>query len=643
MVNTKQFRYDINGLRAYAVILVVLFHFQIFGFSAGFIGVDIFFVISGYLMTKIIIDQIMQEKFSIWKFYLARGIRILPALLLLTFMIALVGWFLLIPEEYKTYGKHAASSITFLSNFLYWRESSDYFSAAAHDKILLHTWSLSVEWQFYIILPIILLIIGRIKRNRKILNLSILFGFIISLILSYKVSQVSPTTAFYMIPTRAWEMLAGGLVYAYFSKLVIANSFKSLVEFTGFGLILLSLFIFKTTTLWPSFNAVLPVLGSMLILISNSNNSVLTKPKVFQLTGNSSYSIYLWHWPIVFFIGYFGVKDDQIIVISGIFVSLFLGWISYKFVETPTRKYLTKISTLKSYTILIIVTGVLAGTFTLIFIKNGIPERASQNYSENIKEVVMPLPSNGWCFYSVDSISSLSIGKEGLNCKVGAMNNVKHTALLFGDSFAGHNIPFWDKIGKSLNTNVHPVTTNWCYPGLSDQFTGPKSSRAFGQCKFNRKYLSENMGKYDYLIFAGMWKAVSEKNQLENFDSLLAEANKLNIPVIIMAAPYSFDRNIGNLYKKSIWLDQEFSLSNYINDEYDFSRKNANQAIKKISNKYSNTLFIDDVDLYSKDHLTKEGYAYSIDGNHISVIGSKGSAQFFEKSQKFLELKSTIN
>lgn len=279
----------------------------------------------------------------------------------------------------------------------------------------------------------------------------------------------------------------------------------------------------------------------------------------------------------------------------------------------------------------------------LIFIKNGIPERASQNYSENIKEVVMPLPSNGWCFYSVDSISSLSIGKEGLNCKVGAMNNVKHTALLFGDSFAGHNIPFWDKIGKSLNTNVHPVTTNWCYPGLSDQFTGPKSSRAFGQCKFNRKYLSENMGKYDYLIFAGMWKAVSEKNQLENFDSLLAEANKLNIPVIIMAAPYSFDRNIGNLYKKSIWLDQEFSLSNYINDEYDFSRKNANQAIKKISNKYSNTLFIDDVDLYSKDHLTKEGYAYSIDGNHISVIGSKDSAQFFEKSQKFLELKSTIN
>lgn len=176
MIKNK-FRYDINGLRAYAVALVVLFHFQILGFSAGFIGVDIFFVISGYLMTKIIIDQLLQDKFSIWKFYLARGIRILPALLTLTVVVASVGWFLLIPEEYKSYGKHAASSITFLSNIIYWRESSDYFSAAAHDKILLHTWSLSVEWQFYIILPIILLIIGKIKKNRNILNLAVLFGW----------------------------------------------------------------------------------------------------------------------------------------------------------------------------------------------------------------------------------------------------------------------------------------------------------------------------------------------------------------------------------------------------------------------------------------------------------------------------------
>lgn len=177
----SSFRIDINGMRAYAVILVVLFHFNILGFSAGFIGVDIFFVISGYLMTKIILDQIAQDRFSIWKFYLARGIRILPALLVLAVVVALVGWFLLIPEEYKTYGKHAASSVAFLSNIMYWRESSDYFSSASHEKILLHTWSLSVEWQFYIILPVLLLLIRKITKNNTGLKFSILIGFFVSL------------------------------------------------------------------------------------------------------------------------------------------------------------------------------------------------------------------------------------------------------------------------------------------------------------------------------------------------------------------------------------------------------------------------------------------------------------------------------
>ena len=139
-------------------------------------------------------------------------------------------------------------------------------SAAAHDKILLHTWSLSVEWQFYIILPIILVVIGKIKKSRSILNLAVLMGLVVSLALSYKVSQTSQTTAFYMIPTRAWEMLAGGLVYSYFSQISLSSIVKKGIEVLGFLLILISLIIFETDTLWPSINALLPVLGSMLIL-----------------------------------------------------------------------------------------------------------------------------------------------------------------------------------------------------------------------------------------------------------------------------------------------------------------------------------------------------------------------------------------
>ncbi|QIC64449.1 acyltransferase [Acinetobacter schindleri] len=634
----SKFRYDINGLRAYAVALVVLFHFQIPGFSSGFIGVDVFFVISGYLMTKIIIDQLMQDRFSIWKFYLARGIRILPALLALTTVIAIAGWFLLIPEDYKTYGKHAASSITFLSNIAYLRESSDYFSTAAHEKILLHTWSLSVEWQFYIILPIVLLIIGKIKKNRTILNSAIVIGFFISIFLSYKISQSSQSTAFYMIPTRAWEMLSGGLVYAYFSQIALSNFLRKSIEILGFGLIITSLIIFEKTTLWPSVNALLPVFGSMLILVANNQNSFLTKPKIFQLTGDASYSIYLWHWPIVFFLGYLGYQNDNLMIIIAILLSLILGWLGYRFIETPSRIYLNKTSLLKSAFILISITLILSSIFALIFLKNGIPQRASYSYLEETKELAMPSPNNGWCFYDVSNINSLQIGDSGLNCKVGEIKNSNNKALLFGDSFAGHNIPFWDEVGKKLNTQVHAVSTNWCYPSISDDFPDLMALRAFEQCRINRKFLSENLQKYDYLIFAGFWKNVIDRNQLNSFENLLVQANKLSIPIIIMPSPYSFNKNIAKDYKKAIWLGNDFKLES--DDDYDLRSAEANEIVKKMASKYSNVIFLERADLYSKTHLTEAGYPYSLDGVHISILGSKASASYFEMTPKFQYLSN---
>lgn len=640
----SKFRYDINGLRAYAVILVVLFHFKIFGFSAGFIGVDVFFVISGYLMTKIIIDQLLQDKFSIWKFYLARGIRILPALLALTIVIAIVGWFLLIPEEYKNYGKHAASSITFLSNILYWRESSDYFSADAHEKILLHTWSLSVEWQFYVILPIILLVIGKIKKNRTILNFAILVGFLISIFLSYKVSQSSQTTAFYMIPTRAWEMLAGGLVYTYFSQISLSNPIKKFIEIVGFGLILISLIVFDITTLWPSINAALPVIGSMLILIANNNESILTKPKVFQLTGNASYSIYLWHWPIVFFIGYLGYQDNTGIIVTGIILSIILGWLSYRFMETPTRKYLNKLSVAKGYVILVSITIGLTAIFALIFIKNGIPQRAQQDYLNKTKQVVMPLPKNGWCFYSVDSISSLQVGKGVLDCKVGAKGSpATKSVLLFGDSFGGHSIPFWDDVGKNHNLSVQAITTNWCYPSLSDDYTGNKASRAYDQCKFNRKYLKDNLNNYDVYIFAGHWKQVaSDPKHLNALDGLLKEISLTGKQVLVMASPKSFDTNLGGVFKRSVWLDQKFDIMKYNNSDYDKGTISANERIKQLASKYRNIIFLDRGDLYPASNMTNDNYPISLDGSHLSIKGSIASAEYFQNTVKFGEISRML-
>ncbi|WP_441367840.1 acyltransferase family protein [Acinetobacter lwoffii] len=641
----QKFRFDINGLRAYAVILVVLFHFQVLGFSAGFIGVDVFFVISGYLMTKIINDQLLHSKFSIWKFYLARGIRILPALLLLCITVAIVGWFLLTPEEYKAYGKHAASSVTFLSNILYWRESSDYFSPAAHDKILLHTWSLSVEWQFYIILPIILLAISKIKKSQTILNSAILVGFLISLFLSYKISQFSQTTAFYMIPTRAWEMLAGGLVYAYFSQTQLSNLIKKAIEILGFVLILLSLIVFDISTLWPSINALLPVLGSMLILIANNNDSILTKPKLFQSLGNASYSIYLWHWPIVFFIGYLGYQGDNLILFAGIVLSLVLGWVSYRFVETSTRKYLSKISMIKGYIVLLSITVILTVIFALIFLKNGIPQRANQAYLLKTKQVVMPLPNNGWCFYSVDSISSLPVGSDVLDCKVGAKETTaQKSILLFGDSFGGHSIPFWDEIGNRNNASVQAITTNWCYPSVNDEYTGSKKSRAYDQCKFNRKYLKENLNKYDIYVLAGHWKQVaSDPKHLNGLNDLLKEMSLTDKSIYIMASPTSYNVNLGGVFKRTAWLGQEFSINKYENAKYDMATILANREVENIANKYSNIFFLDREHLYPASNMTNDKYPISLDGSHLSIKGSIASAQHFQNTLEFKEISKKLN
>ena len=165
---TIQYRPDIDGLRAIAVLLVVIFHFQNAILPGGFVGGDVFFTISGYLMTGIILSSIQDNSFSIFKFYLSRAKRILPALSLLCATLMIIGWFLLPPLNYMALGKHALSSVLFVSNFVYWQESG-YFDAESHEKWLLHTWSLSTEWQFYILFPIFILLVKDLFSKRAIL------------------------------------------------------------------------------------------------------------------------------------------------------------------------------------------------------------------------------------------------------------------------------------------------------------------------------------------------------------------------------------------------------------------------------------------------------------------------------------------
>ena len=328
--NVLKFRKDINGLRAIAVIGVMLFHFNASWMPGGFAGVDVFFVISGFLMTGIIFRGINKDNFSLLKFYIARANRIIPALAFLCLVLLVWGIAYLEPLDYRVLGKHVGSSISFLSNIVYWSEDG-YFDVSSHEKWLLHTWSLSVEWQFYIIYPL-LLVIARKFLSIAVLKRIILGGSILGFAFCVFATYKWPSSSYYFLTTRAWEMMVGGVCYLYpLNYSEHAKVRKRLLEWIGLLLILASYIFINKEVAWPGYLALFPVLGAFMIIQAQRDNSFLTCNGVFQKLGTWSYSIYLWHWPIVVGIYFYSLND--VFIYIGILFSVFIGFISNKYIE----------------------------------------------------------------------------------------------------------------------------------------------------------------------------------------------------------------------------------------------------------------------------------------------------------------------
>lgn len=317
------FRADINGLRAVAVLAVLAYHFGVAPFGSGFTGVDVFFVISGYLMTGIIVGRMERGTFSIPGFYLDRARRIVPALLVLVVATLALGWFILLPDEYLILAKHAGSAAAFASNLLFWKESG-YFDAGLDQKWLLHTWSLSVEWQFYLLYPLVVLGIARFWKAQLRAILAGLAALSFALMLT-----LTPDTGFYLLPPRAWEMLAGGLV---FLTPALTGKRARAAQFAGLALILVSAIAFAPAD-WPNGWTLLPVLGTALVILAGRTDSRITGNKVAAWIGLNSYSIYLWHWPLVVLLRRAGLFGDWRWTLAALAASFVLGHLSWRFVE----------------------------------------------------------------------------------------------------------------------------------------------------------------------------------------------------------------------------------------------------------------------------------------------------------------------
>jgi peptidoglycan/LPS O-acetylase OafA/YrhL len=501
--DAADFRGDINGLRAVAVIAVVLFHFGVAGFSGGFVGVDVFFVISGYLMTRIILGPLAEARFSVLRFYLARARRIFPALAALCALLLLYGWFSLSPMDYKLLAKHAGASLLFLSNQVYWKESG-YFDADAHEKWLLHTWSLSVEWQFYLLYPLLIVAAHRLFRRPAGVAGALWAVFLASLAWSAWLAFANPSKAFFLLPTRAWEMLAGGLIFMHQDTCNRLAQGRRWLEPAGLAAILAASLLLTPDTPWPGLAALLPVAGAALVILDSGGRTMLLGGAALQGIGRWSYSIYLWHWPIVVWLHQSQSRQDGAWIAAGMAASIMIGWLSFRLVENPARRFINRFRlapALAASAAMVLLPFAVAAVFhyqserlTTLRFKDH-PRLADVRALEVFQaryfnELYKPLYREGSCFMTPEK-SHDGFAPE---C-AGARTRI----VLWGDSHAAH---LWPGLKAAAEPGTAAQwTASGCPPFLNEEFAKRPHCRAINDWVL-RKVLEM---RPQVLILAGAW------------------------------------------------------------------------------------------------------------------------------------------
>lgn len=559
-----QFRKDLNGLRAIAVIAVVFFHFNASWMPGGFAGVDVFFVISGFLMTGIIFRGIEQDKFSILGFYIARANRLIPALAILCLILLIFGWFYLTPLDYKALGKHVGSSIGFLSNFAYWRESG-YFDASSHEKWLLHTWSLSVEWQFYIIYPLVLVVMRKFM-SIKAMKVTILFGTLLAFIFCVIATYKWPNSAYYLLPSRAWEMMVGGVAYLY--PFTLQDKRKRLLECLGLVLIVGSFFLISKESSWPGYLAIFPVLGSFLIIQVQRNESLITSNLLFQKLGTWSYSIYLWHWPLV--VVFYELSLNNIYIYLGLILSVLLGFLSNKYIEKI--KLRNNFGSFFSYFkckifYLVSVVGIIG---SVVFISDGFDQRSS-NKQYSIDDINERLRPNQGLSTTCDDEFTLSP-----DCKTSDNPEI----LVWGDSYSMQLVS--GILASNPEARVIQLTKSSCGPffDISKRETGHFADSCFKFTESVKKWIQGNTSlKYAVLsspfnyvnqskiIFRnGEERALSKDEFTKQFKLTLSEFDKLGITPVIFTPLPQVGKNIGRCLDHSLFFGKPLSFCDFNRD-----------------------------------------------------------------------------
>jgi peptidoglycan/LPS O-acetylase OafA/YrhL len=456
----QRFRTDIQGLRALAVVPVVLFHADESLIPGGFVGVDIFFVLSGFLITRILVRELNANSFSIIGFYERRVRRLFPALFLMFAAALAASLAILPPGDLVLFADSAIAATLFLSNVHFFL-TTDYFADAANLRPLLHTWSLAVEEQFYLAFPIVLFLCHKYARRwlKPLLWVAALASFVLSLWLV----QQAPTAAFYLPFGRAYELLIGSLLAV--GAVPYVRSARVLDALTVVGLlaIVISMVVLSERTPFPGAAALLPCLGTALVLYGGEGRTSLggrlISNKAFLFFGAISYSLYLWHWPILVFARYLTLGSMSVpAIIAAVMLSVLLAWLSFRFVEQPVLKSRLRAGPLLTGGAALMASAVAA--FALLHVTNGLPGRFDAGSHRMFATAADRNPLREQC-HTGD-------GREvpyAMSCPFGAADAVPSVAV-WGDSFGAEIVVEVGERLKPLGGAVRQLTASGCPPSL---------------------------------------------------------------------------------------------------------------------------------------------------------------------------------
>lgn len=647
------YRKDIDGLRAVSVLLVVFYHSKISFFSGGFIGVDIFFVISGYLITGILSEELNKKKINLRKFYTHRLKRLMPAYLLVTLVTSIFSFFLFLPSELENYSQSLLYSFAFLSNIYFANETGGYFIIESDLFPLLHSWSLSVEEQYYLIWPLVMIILYRLFNGRYMGGLAFI-GFMFLLFVSESMAQQNPQKAYFLIQSRGFELLSGGMLFFFINYIPKVNRFRNDVLSVLGGLVIIagSITLNKSDS-FPGLYALIPCLGAMLLIYTGNNqtgvmNRILSV-KYLVLIGLISYPLYLWHWPILSFMSYLKVEFSSINIFLVISLSIILSFLTWKYIEIPFR---SKSNLSFSKTFLFLFLTPLSVTFILFYLVDytqGLPSR----FPPSLLNMTKIIGSNPHEIRGACNNGEILNFAPPNDCVLGVKKE-KIDVLLVGDSHANSFSGMLDQFLLDASYRGYDITRDGTpYLAGADlvrERAKPKKDQSF--IKQNAAVSNEiSSGNYRFVVMAGRWstyvlardekkvvnyylindthKALNKENSLKVFKGSLIKSiqniiDANSIPVIVKEVP-TFNRDISKceFNNRRLYRDDDCTVS--LSEVYS-SHKPINAIFSQLKKMYPQIIFID-----PKDIMCDAEKCFSFindiplyrDPTHLNDIGSK--------------------